>query len=222
MQKRLSASVMCADLNHLETDLRLLEDAGADFIHCDIMDGSFVPNIMLGFDMVNGLRRATSLPLDIHLMVEKPERFLSLLAVGAKDFVSLHYESTVHLERALMQLRSTGCKTGVALNPQTSILLIEDLLPIIDMVTIMTVSPGFAGQKMFAGALEKIRRTRAFLDERGFAEVSVEVDGNVNVPNARIMSEHGADIFVVGSSGLFMPGLSLAQAAAKLREAVGT
>lgn len=220
MKKQLSASIMCADFQHLQRQLQGLELAGIDAIHCDIMDGRFVPNITLGFDLINGLKESTSLPLDVHMMVEQPERFFDCLRLGPEDVLTIHAESTLHLERALTAIRHRGIRAGLALNPQTSLQSLLDIAYLADQVTVMTVSPGFAGQKLFAGAGRKVSDTHRILKENGLGEVILQVDGNINLPNARMLSECGADSFVVGTSGLFMGNKSFEEAAAALRQAI--
>lgn len=220
MKKQLSASIMCADFQHLQRQLQGLELAGIDAIHCDIMDGRFVPNITLGFDLINGLKESTSLPLDVHMMVEQPERFFDCLRLGPEDVLTIHAESTLHLERALTAIRHRGIRAGLALNPQTSLQSLLDIAYLADQITVMTVSPGFAGQKLFAGAGRKVSDTHRILKENGLGEVILQVDGNINLPNARMLSECGADSFVVGTSGLFMGNKSFEEAAAALRQAI--
>lgn len=220
MKKMLSASIMCADFGHLQQELQELEQAGIDYIHCDIMDGMFVPNITLGFDLINNLKKATSLPLDVHMMVQQPERFFDNLQLGAEDVLTIHAEATQHLERALTMIRSRGIRAGIALNPQTSIQSILDVACLADLVTVMTVSPGFAGQKLFVGSEKKVRNTRQILEENGLGHIAIQVDGNINLPNARKLSACGADVFVLGSSGLFLPDTSLKEAAAAMQQAI--
>ena len=220
MKKQLSASIMCADFQHLQRQLRELEQAGIDAIHCDIMDGRFVPNITLGFDLVNSLKDATSLPLDVHMMVERPERFFDCLRLGPEDVLTIHAEATLHLERALTGIRGLGTRAGLALNPQTSLQGLLDIADLADQITVMTVSPGFAGQKLFSGAAKKVAATRRLLEENGLEHIVLQVDGNIDLPNARMLSECGANSFVVGTSGLFMRNKSFEEAAAALRQAI--
>lgn len=217
MKKLLSASVMCADLMNMEKSIRDLEKAGIDYLHIDLMDGSFVPNITLGFDFVNAVKRLTDIPLDIHMMVNDPARFLDLMNLGKDDYLCIHYEGDIHAQRTLAKIRETGCKTGLALNPQTPVNCYEHLLDYMDMALVMTVSPGFAGQKIFAGAEDKVRKTRNFLDEAGFESIPIEVDGNISPENGAKLSRCGAEIFVLGTSSLFIKGKDMTESADAFR-----
>ncbi len=220
MKKMLSASLMCADLMNLEGSVRELEKAGIDYLHIDIMDGSFVPNITLGFDFVNAVKSITNIPLDVHMMVNEPGRFLNTMNLGADDILCIHYESDIHLQRTLAQIKDKGIKAGLALNPQTAPENMRHLTDYIDMALVMTVSPGFAGQKIFAGAEYKTKLTRELLDEWNCKNVPIEVDGNMSVENGVKMSRCGADIFVLGTSSLFIKGKDMSESAAKFRAAL--
>ena len=220
MKKMLSASLMCADLMNLENSVRELEKAGIDYLHIDIMDGSFVPNITLGFDFVNAVKSITNIPLDVHMMVNEPGRFINAMNLGADDILCVHYESDIHLQRTLAQIKDKGIKSGLALNPQTAPENMRHLIDYIDMALVMTVSPGFAGQKIFAGAEYKTKLTRALLDEWGCKDIPIEVDGNISVENGVKMSRCGADIFVLGTSSLFIKGKDMSESAAKFRAAL--
>ena len=200
---KLSPSMMCADIFALEKTVRALESAKTELLHIDIMDGAFVPNFSLGTDYVKQLKRGTRIPLDLHFMTEYPERHLDAFAFGAGDYVSIHYETSKHLERTLSAVRERGAKALLAINPATPIELAADLLDAIDGILVMTVNPGFAGQKMVPHSLDKIRRVRAFLDANGREDAEIEVDGNVSIENAIRMREAGADIFVLGTSAVF-------------------
>jgi ribulose-phosphate 3-epimerase len=215
---KISASLMCADLMNLERDLHLLEEAGIEYIHMDVMDGHFVPNLMLMPDMVRRARAACRLPFDIHLMVEQPERFLPLFPAQPGDLVSVHCESTPHLQRALAMIHETGAGAGAALNPGTPLTAIQEVLPDLDFLLVMTVNPGFAGQKLVPQTLDKVRRARTLLDEAGLSGVPIEVDGNCSFENAPKMTAAGAEILVAGTSSVFQKGLTIAEGAQKLRE----
>lgn len=184
--------------------MRALERAGAEYIHVDIMDGRFVPNFTLGPDFVRSLRSITQIPLDLHLMIEDPEKHIEVFDPQPSDIVTVHQEVTIHLQRTLQKIRAAGAKAAVALNPATSIHTIEDVLDDLDMVLIMTVNPGFAGQKLVPATLKKIRRLRDYLKDNGYGHVEIEVDGNVSFENAKLMREAGADIFVAGTSSIFV------------------
>ena len=212
MAKMTSASLMCADLLNLENGIKELEKAGIDYLHIDIMDGSFVPNITLGFDLINSIKKTTKIPLDIHMMVDEPARFIERMNVDKEDIICVHYESEKHIHRTLEAIRSKGCKAGLALNPQTPVENAEPLAEYIDMLLVMTVSPGFAGQKMFSGAERKVEKARRLLNEWGLQNVPIEVDGNISLENGRKLSLKGADIFVLGTSALFLKDKTLSQA----------
>lgn len=201
-----SPSMMCADALNLGADAVALEKAGVQYFHYDVMDGDFVPNFMLGPDVIKAVRKVSKVPADIHLMVKNPERHLHLFDLRAGDVVSVHQESTIHLQRTLAAIRQTGAQAAVALNPATPLCTIEDVLPDIDMVLLMTVNPGFAGQKLVPQTLVKITRLRKMLDESGYPHVRIEVDGNVSFENAVKMRAAGADLFVAGTSAVFREG----------------
>ena len=221
MTGRIAPSMMCTDLMNVEKDVRILEEAGVDYLHVDIMDNHFVSNITLSPDFVRALKKITSLPLDIHLMVENPETILpDFSECGAQDIISVHYESTVHIQRALAGIREQGARPGVALNPGTPICVLEDLLDDVDVILIMTVNPGFAGQKLVPSMLEKIRRLREVLNRKGLSRIAVEVDGNVSFENAEKMHACGADIYVGGSSSVFCPTRSISENCRRLRAVI--
>jgi ribulose-phosphate 3-epimerase len=220
--KKISPSMMCANFLNLENDIRIFEAADIEYLHIDIMDGQFVPNYTLGVDYCKKLKEASRIPLDLHLMITEPERKLDWFApsLGEGDYVSIHYESTVHAQRALKKIRSLGAKPMLALNPATPIAMLEYVLDDIDAVLIMTVNPGYAGQELIPATLGKIRRLREYLDASGYPDVEIEVDGNVSFENAKLMSEAGADIFVAGSSSVYKAGADIGENIQKLREAV--
>lgn len=220
MNKFLSASLMCADLMQLKKSVSELKEADIDYLHLDIMDGCFVPNITLGFDLVNAVKSITDVPLDVHMMVNEPSRFIDRMSLDKNDILCVHYESDIHIQRTLAQIRDKGCKTGLALNPQTPLGCMQHLTEYIDMALIMTVSPGFAGQKMFAGAETKTKQARELLNEWGCADIPIEVDGNISPENGRKLSLCGADIFVLGTSSLFIKNKDIKQSAAEFRAAV--
>lgn len=205
----LSASIMCADILNLGRDLREIEAAGIGYIHCDIMDNHFVPNLMLPMEQINRMREGTRLPFDIHIMAEHPETVLEKLVLRENDIVSVHYESTVHLQRLLQQIHDRGAKAAVAINPATPIEMLSEVLTELDMVLIMTVNPGFSGQVLVKGSFDKIRRMRELLDARGLLHVPIEVDGNCSFENVPKMYQAGAEIFVVGTSSVFKKGYTI-------------
>lgn len=213
MKKYLSASLMCADLTNLIDSIKDLEKAGIDYLHIDIMDGSFVPNITLGFDLINAIKKVTDIPLDIHMMVNEPSKFIDRMNLSENDIICVHYESEIHIHRVLEMIKNKGCKAGLALNPGTPVENIKHLTEYIDMLLVMTVSPGFAGQKMFLGAEKKVAEAKALLKEWNCENMLIEVDGNVSLPNGKKLCKSGADIFVLGTSALFLKDKSITQAA---------
>lgn len=209
LESKISASLMCANLLTIEKDVRELEAAGVDYMHIDIMDGLFVPNIMLNNLFIEAVRSITKLPFDIHLMVMNPETKLDWFDIREGDFVSIHYESTSNVLGSLQLIEEKGAKAAVALSPATPIEILSYLLKNLSMVNIMAVNPGFAGRTMVPMTLQKLTDTRKFLDERGYHYISIEVDGNVSPENAPLMRQAGADMFVGGSSGLFCKDTSI-------------
>ena len=220
MAGKISASMMCADLLHLERDIRLLEQCGVEYLHCDVMDGHFVPNWMLFPDLINRIAAVSSLPLDVHLMIDEPARILPSLALRPGDIVSLHAESTHHLQRALAAVRAQGASPALALNPATPLCMAEEVLPDFDMLLIMTVNPGYAGQKLVPQCIEKIRRARALLDAAGYAGPPIEVDGNCSLENVPKMIQAGAQVIVAGSSSIFDKRLGIAGGVRALRHSM--
>jgi ribulose-phosphate 3-epimerase len=195
---------MCADFLNLGAELDALKAGGIEYLHIDIMDGVFVQNYTLGTDFIKKLHAATDIPLDIHLMIKDPETKLDWFDIREGDYVAIHYEACTHHQAVLSKIKSKGGKTMLALNPGTPLCVLEELLPDLDAVLIMTVNPGFAGQKMVPHSIEKIARVREFLDSHGRADTEIEVDGNVSIPNAKMMKAAGANIFVAGTSAVFM------------------
>lgn len=217
MKEKISPSMMCADFLSIGEALKVFDKNKIEYLHIDIMDGHFVPNFTLGTDYCKNLRKATSIPLDIHLMIERPEEKLSWFDFSEGDIVSVHAESTCHLQKALAQIKSAGAKTFVALNPATPLSVLDYVLDDIDGVVIMAVNPGFAGQKMVPSCLEKISSLRSKLDSTGYADIEIEVDGNVSFENALKMKKAGANIFVAGTSSVFSRDFSLENGIEMLR-----
>lgn len=222
MKMKISPSMMCADIARLAETLKAFEAAGIDYLHVDVMDGSFVPNVQLGTDYIKQLRKLSAIPLDIHLMVDKPEDKLSWFDFAKDEYVSFHYEATAHPQRVMAQIRAMGAKPMLALNPGTPLVVLEDIIDDADAVLLMTVNPGFAGQALIPGTIDKIRRCRKWLDETDRGHIEIEVDGNVSFANAEIMAKAGANLFVAGTSSIFKKGFSIPAAAGELRRAIAT
>lgn len=220
MNKKIAPSLMCVDFFELRQAIKEFEANEVEYIHIDIMDGCFVQNYTLGTDLVKALKRETGIPLDIHLMIDAPERKLDWFEFGEGDYVSVHYESTPHIHRAIMGIRARGAKAMIAINPGTPVSAVKSLLDDVDAILIMTVNPGFAGQKLISSTLKKIKEAREYLDANGYSHIEIEVDGNVSFENARLMSEAGANIFVAGSSSVFAKGATLSENIKKIREII--
>ncbi len=220
MKSLISPSLMCADFLKLGDELKKLEAAGIEYLHIDIMDGEFVPNFQLGTDFIKKLKGATKIPLDVHMMVKNPENKLDWIPFEEGDYVSVHYEACTHLQRALSMIRARGGKPMLALNPGTPLSVIEEVLPDLDAILVMTVNPGFAGQKLIPSTLDKIKRLRSYLDEKGYGHIEIECDGNVSFENAKKMREAGANIFVAGTSSIYAKTGSFEENIQKLREAI--
>jgi ribulose-phosphate 3-epimerase len=195
----LAPSILSADFARLGEDIAAVERGGAGAIHVDVMDGHFVPNITLGPPVVKAIRRATALPLDVHLMIENADRYLDAFVDAGASWISLHAEALPHLQRAVAHLKGRGVQAGVALNPATPLGMLEDILPDLDYVLVMSVNPGFGGQKFLPGSLEKVRRLRAQIVDRGL-RARIEVDGGVDMSNVRALADAGADILVAGNA----------------------
>ncbi|MHB1293581.1 MAG: ribulose-phosphate 3-epimerase [Anaerolineae bacterium] len=213
---KICASLVCADLLHLGRDLEALAAAGVDYLHVDVMDGQFVPNFCLSPDIMRAVRRAGTLPLDVHLMVERPERYLETFVEAGAAVVTVHQEATVHLQRVLSRIRALGARAGVALNPATSLHTLDYVLEDMDLLLLMTVNPGFTGQKMVPSALAKIADARRLLAGHGLA-TDIQVDGNVSFELGPRMARAGANWLVGGTSSVFQKGLSIEEGARRLR-----
>ena len=203
LTKKISPSLMCADFLHLGDELKTLSDCVIEYLHIDIMDGVFVQNYTLGTDFVRKLHECCDIPLDIHLMITEPHLKLDWFDLRPGDYVGFHVEAEPHVQRTLAAIRDRGAKPMLVLNPGTPLSALDEVLPDLDGVLLMTVNPGFAGQKLIPGTLDKITRLRRMLDERGYENVEIEVDGNVSFENAAKMSRAGANIFVAGTSSIY-------------------
>jgi len=208
-------SILSADFGHLADEVRAVEAAGADWIHVDVMDGRFVPNITIGPPVVAALRKTTKLPLDVHLMIVEPERYVDDFAAAGADIITVHVEASPHLYRTLQHIRSRGKRAGVSLNPHTSEEAIRYALPVADLVLVMSVSPGFGGQQFIADVIPKIEALRAMIDHAGLT-IDLEVDGGVKPGTAKRVVGAGADVLVAGSA--VFGAESYGRAIAALRE----
>ena len=195
----IAPSILSADFSRLGEEIHAVIEAGADWIHVDVMDGHFVPNITIGPPVIQSLRKVTDLPFDVHLMITQPERYLEDFAEAGANIISVQAEASTHLHRTLTEIRRLGCQAGVVLNPATPLETIEYVLEEVDMVLLMTVNPGFGGQKFINAVVPKISRLREVIDKLNLP-VTIEVDGGVNLDTIKTLAQAGVDIFVAGSA----------------------
>lgn len=196
----IAPSILSADFANLGRDIKRVEDAGADWIHVDVMDGHFVPNLTIGAPVVKAIRKQTKLPLDVHLMIEEPDRFAEDFAKAGANHLIVHAEACIHLQRTLSLIRQLGMKAGVALNPATPETVLQYVLKDIDLVLVMTVNPGFGGQKFIKEVVPKIAAIRKMVDAASDKHVNVAIDGGINAETAKLVVEAGADVLVAGNS----------------------
>jgi ribulose-phosphate 3-epimerase len=213
----IAPSILAADFSRLGQQVAQAEASGADYVHVDVMDGNFVPNITLGPVVVEAVRRITRLPLDVHLMVHAPERYVSDFRQAGADHLIVHVETCPHLHRTVQHIKELGCRAGVTLNPSTPAVTLEETLPYVDQVLVMTVNPGFGGQQFIDSMLSKIRRIRAMLDRLG-SKAELEVDGGIDPHTAPLVVAAGATVLVAGSA-IFGANEGIAAAIAQLRAA---
>ncbi|MFB6365078.1 ribulose-phosphate 3-epimerase [Paenibacillus elgii] len=215
----IAPSILSANFSKLGEEIADVERGGADWIHVDVMDGHFVPNITIGPLVVEAIRPITKLPLDVHLMIEQPDRYIASFVQAGADLISVHAEACVHLHRTLHYIKEQGVKAGVVLNPATSLHALEHVLEegLLDYVLLMTVNPGFGGQKFISATLPKIAGLRRMLDERGLQHVDIEVDGGINTETAKLVAEAGANVLVAGNAVFNRP--DRAEAIRAIREA---
>lgn len=195
---KISPSLLSADFANLKDEINKVENGGADYLHLDVMDGNYVPNITFGAPVIKKLRKITKLPFDVHLMIEKPERYIKDFVDAGADILTVHAEATVHLHRTIQEIKSYGIMAGVSLNPATPLEDIEYVLDDLDLVLIMTVNPGFGGQSFIKAMIDKIIKMRKIIDERNL-NIIIQVDGGVKLENASEILKYGADLLVVGS-----------------------
>jgi len=196
--KLIAPSMLAADFGNLQRDTEMVNNSDADWFHIDVMDGHFVPNISYGMPIIQAIKKHAKKPLDVHLMIEKPERYIEEFAKVGADIITVHYESTVHLHRTLRQIKATGCKAGVVLNLTTPVSVLEDILPECFMVLLMSINPGFGGQKFENITYNRIKKLRKMINEQGL-DTRIEIDGGVTDKNIKQLVDAGADVFVAGS-----------------------
>lgn len=221
MSIKIAPSILSADFARLGDAVAEAEAGGADWIHVDVMDGHFVPNLTIGAPVVKALRKVTELPLDVHLMIEAPERFLDDFADAGANVLTVHQEACTHLHRTIERIRELGMKPGVSLNPATPLSAIEEILPYVDLVLVMTVNPGFGGQRFIPTSTEKVGRLRRILEERHLWGIEVEVDGGIGPETAAEVVEAGANVLVAGAAVYGGEG-SVADNIRALRSAAGS
>jgi len=199
MKHLIAPSILTADFGNLEREINMLNNSVADWIHLDIMDGVYVPNISFGFPVLESVKKIAAKPLDVHLMIADADRYLKQFRKAGADILTVHYEACTHLQRTVTEIRSLGMKAGVALNPHNPVILLKNILPYIDMVLIMTVNPGYGGQTFIEESWNKIAEMRKMIDNSGY-NVLIQVDGGVDLTNAAKLVETGVDVLVVGNT----------------------
>jgi ribulose-phosphate 3-epimerase len=198
MPVKIAPSVLASDFANIQSEIEMINASEADYIHVDIMDGVFVPNISFGIPVTEAINKHAKKPLDVHLMIVDPDRYLEAFKKAGASIISVHLEACNHLHRTLQAIKELGCKAGVALNPHTSVQLLEDVIMDIDLVCLMSVNPGFGGQKFIGNTYHKVRQLKSLINQKG-ANTMIEIDGGVNQSNAPLLLEAGADVLVAGS-----------------------
>ncbi len=217
---KLSVSMMCANLLNMAEDIKIMEQNNVNYLHIDIMDGTFVPNLTFGPDIVNSIRNFTTIPLDVHLLMEHPRVIVRSLNVKEDDIVTIHSECKESIMENVAFIKQRGAKFGLALNPDTSIEEVRKYLPYTDVILLMLIVPGFAGSTMIHGMMEKVGETRHYLDANNFQNIEIEVDGSVSCERARYMKTKGAGIFVGGTAGIFRKDISIDRAISQFYSAI--
>lgn len=207
--KLLAPSILSADFQNLAHQIKLVEDGGADWIHCDVMDGHFVPNITFGPILVEAAKKCSKLPIDVHLMISDPDKYAEGFAKSGADIITLHQEAVIHLHRSISFVKSLGVKVGVALNPATPFGVLEEVIDMIDLLLIMSVNPGFGGQSFIKNSLNKIEQAAKFKEDN-YLNYLIEVDGGINKNTIKSVSDAGCNIFVAGSSVFHAPDITKA------------
>ncbi len=195
---QVSPSLLSADFANLERDVKMLNESDAAMLHLDVMDGVFVPNISFGFPVIKAIQQYAQKPLDVHLMIVEPQKYVSQVRDCGAEIMNVHYEACTHLHRVVQQIKQAGMKAAVTLNPDTPVALLEDIITDLDMVLLMSVNPGFGGQKFIPGAVKKTRQLRDLINQSG-SKALIEIDGGVNLETGKLLAEAGADILVAGS-----------------------
>ncbi len=199
MKHLIAPSILAADFGKIHAEVEMLNNSEADWVHVDVMDGAFVPNISFGFPVIKAIKAVSKIPLDVHLMIEKPERYLKDFKEAGADILTVHAEACPHLHRTIQQIKELGMKAGVALNPHTNVDTIADVLEDLDLVCLMSVNPGFGGQKFIYNTIPKTKKLKGMIDERN-ANVQIEIDGGVGLQNAEKLLQAGARVLVAGSA----------------------
>ena len=219
MNVKIAPSIMCADFRNLEREINELEEEGADLLHFDVMDGQFVPNFTLGPDIIKTVRKISSVPFDVHLMISEPIRYIEIFREAGADIISVHIEACSQIIRTIDKIKECGAKPSVALNPTTSLNNLEYILNKVDMVLIMAVEPGFAGQTFIESTFEKIKNLREMVDSKQL-NIEIEVDGNINKNNAPELVKEGATILVGGTSSIFKEGKDIKEGIRELKKSI--
>lgn len=197
--KLIAPSVLSADFSKIESQVKMITEAGADLLHLDVMDGHFVPNITFGPKMVADIRKLTKLPLDVHLMISEPEKYVNEFAKAGADWISVHYEASSHLNRLVQQIKDAGAKAGVVINPATNVNVLEEIIPYADFILLMSVNPGFGGQKFITTSTAKAVKLSQMIRSSG-ANTFIEMDGGIGIDNIKMLSDAGVNVFVAGNS----------------------